>query len=114
MKPKRGELWLADLNPIRGSEQAGTRPVMIFQQNRLNRLIPTVVAIPFTTNLKRAKLPSCVLISAVDSGLDHDSVALCHQIRVLDSSRLIRQLGTLPTSAITAINTCVLWTLDIP
>ena len=39
---KRGEIWLADLNPIRGSEQAGVRPVLIFQRDTINRFTTTV------------------------------------------------------------------------
>jgi len=51
---KRGEIWLAELNPIRGSEQAGTRPVLILQNNSINRFTSTFLAIPLTTNLRRA------------------------------------------------------------
>jgi len=54
---KRGEIWLADLNPTRGSEQAGTRPVLIFQNNLINKYTKTILAIPLTTNLRRASLP---------------------------------------------------------
>jgi mRNA interferase MazF len=50
----RGEVWLADLNPVRGSEQAGIRPVLIFQTDSINRFTTTVLTIPFTTNLRRA------------------------------------------------------------
>jgi mRNA interferase MazF len=47
---KRGEIWLAELNPIRGSEQAGTRPVLILQNNSINRFTKTFLAVPLTTN----------------------------------------------------------------
>ncbi len=93
MTIKRGEVWLADLNPIRGSEQAGIRHVLIFQNDAINTftttvVTTTVVTIPFTTNLRRAALPSCVRVAAGDGGLSDDSVALCHQLRVLDATRL--------------------------
>jgi mRNA interferase MazF len=45
MTIKRGEVWLADLNPIRGSEQAGIRPVLIFQNDTINTFTTTVVTI---------------------------------------------------------------------
>ena len=93
MTVMRGEVWLADLNPIRGSEQAGIRPVLIFQNDTINRFTTTVVTIPFTTNLRRARLPSCVLLTTGDGGLTSDSVALCHQLRVLDTLRLMRRLA---------------------
>ena len=64
MTVKRGEIWLAALNPIRGSEQAGVRPILIFPNDTINAFTSTVITIPFTTNLRRAALPSCVRVSA--------------------------------------------------
>jgi mRNA interferase MazF len=58
MTVKRGEVWLADLNPTRGSEQGGTRPVIIFQNDIVSRFSTTVITIPLTTNLRRASLPT--------------------------------------------------------
>src|SRR5205085_5987001 len=89
--PRR--IWLANLNPTRGSEQAGTRPVLIFQNNLINKYTTTILAIPLTTNLRRESLPSCIQISKGEGGLASDSVALCHQLRVLDKTRLMRKLG---------------------
>ena len=113
MNVSRGEIWLAELNPVRGSEQAGTRPVLIMQTNTINRFTTTVLAIPFTTNLRRASLPSCVQISAGEGGLSSDSVALCHQLRVLDKTRLTKNLGTVSNATLENIETCVLFTLGI-
>ena len=110
---KRGEIWLAELNPIRGSEQAGTRPVLILQNNSINRFTSTFLAIPLTTNLRRASLPTCVLLPEGEGGLAKDSVALCHQLRVLDKSRLMRRVGSVSESMLTAINHCVLFTIGI-
>src|SRR5215210_1986113 len=107
---KRGEIWVADLNPIRGSEQAGTRPVLIFQNNLINKYTTTILAIPLTTNLRRASLPSCMQISKGEGGLASDSVALCHQLRVLDKTRLIKRLGTVNLKILSAIESCVKFT----
>ncbi|MDQ2686899.1 MAG: type II toxin-antitoxin system PemK/MazF family toxin, partial [Armatimonadota bacterium] len=68
MMVKRGEIWWADLNPIRGSEQAGTRPVLIFQNDSISGYTTTVLAVPLTTQLHRASLPSCVLMPAGEGG----------------------------------------------
>jgi mRNA interferase MazF len=113
MTPKRGEVWLADLNPIRGSEQAGIRQILIFQNDTINTFTTTVVTIPFTTNLRRAALPSCVRVGVGEGGLSSDSVALCHQLRVLDTTRLIRRLGAVNRHTMLAIERCVLFTLGI-
>lgn len=108
---KRGEVWLADLNPTQGSEQAGIRPVIIFQSDIVSQFSTTVMAIPLTTNQRRASLPICLLIRQGDGGLAQDSVALCFQLRVLDKTRLIRQLGQLNPETITQLEDVVLLTL---
>src|SRR5947208_13326471 len=110
---KRGEVWLADLNPTRGSQQAGNRPVIIFQNNLINKYTTTILAIPLTTNLRRASLPSCVQVSKGEGGLADDSVALCHQLRVLDKSRLQRKLGRLSQDAIQDIEGHAMFTMGI-
>jgi mRNA interferase MazF len=113
MTIRRGEIWLADPNPIRGSEQAGTRPVLILQNNSINRFTRTFLAVPFTSNLRRASLPTCVLINKGEGRLANDSVALCHQLRVLDKSRLKHQVGSISDETLAEIDRCVLFTTGI-
>ncbi len=113
MTIKRGEVWLANLNPTRGSEQAGTRPVIIFQNDAINQFTTTLLTIPLTTNLRRAALPSCVKVSKGEGGLKSDSVVLCHQLRVLDKTRLQRKLGSVSQQIIDEIESCVLFTMGI-
>ena len=116
---QRGEIWLANLNPTQGSEQAGTRPVIIFQNNIVSQFSTTTIAIPLTTNQRRASLPICLLIHQGDGGLTEDSVALCFQLRVLDKARLIRKLGELKPQTIADLEKVVLltlgyeWSIDI-
>jgi mRNA interferase MazF len=110
---RRGEIWLADLNPIRGSEQAGVRPVLILQNDLVSKFSTTALTIPLTTNLRRASLPTCVHISKGDGGLASDSVALCHQLRVLDRTRLQRKLGSIRQSTLLTIESVELCTLGI-
>jgi len=111
MKIKRGEIWLADLHPTRGSEQAGVRPVLIFQNDILNKYSATVLTIPLTTNMRRASLPSCVQIPKGEGGLVSDSVVLCHQLRVLDKTRLQRKLGTVSQRTLLTVEKCILFTM---
>ncbi len=109
----RGEIWLADLNPTRGSEQAGVRPIIIFQSDLLNKFTSTVLAIPLTTNLRRASLPSCVFIPQKEGGFSSDSVALCHQLRVLDKTRLQRKLEKLSKQTLSTVEKKMLFTMGI-
>jgi mRNA interferase MazF len=111
MKVERGEIWFANLDPTKGSEQAGTRPIIIFQENTISKFTSTIITIPLTTNLRRAALPSCLLISNGQGGLNQDSVALCHQLRVLDKTRLIKRLGQLDINVIAELERTVLFTL---
>ncbi len=112
---KRGDVYFADLNPVKGSEQAGGRPVIIYEADKLLD-IPTkqtVVIIPLTKNLKRAKLPTCVFVPYPEGGLKRDSVALCHQIRALDKSGIGNYWGTLPASRMEEIDKAMLFTTGI-
>ena len=111
MKVARGEIWLANLDPTKGSEQAGTRPIIIFQENIISKFTSTIITIPLTSNLRRAALPTCLLISSGQGGLSQDSVALCHQLRVLDKTRLIKRLGQLDSDVIVDLESIVLFTL---
>jgi mRNA interferase MazF len=113
MTVKRGEVWQADLNPVRGSEQSGSRPILIFQNDSLNNIVPTIVAIPFTSNLKRGGLPTCIRVPKGEGGLTADSIALCNQLRVIDKSRLQRKLGEVSADTMYDVETSVLYTLGI-
>ena len=110
---KRGEIWMANLNPVQGSEQAGLRPVLIFQNDRINRAVSTVIVVPFTSNLRRAALPSCVQVAQGEGGLTLESVTLCHQMRVLDETRLQSKLGEVSPQTMSEVEIGVLYTLGI-
>ena len=73
----------------------------------------TVVIIPFTTNLRWARSPFCVAVSAGDGGLASDSVALCHQIRACDKARLLKRLGQLADATMVRIEQAVQVTLGM-
>ena len=111
MTIERGEIWLANLDPTQGSEQAGTRPIIIFQDSTLSKFTTTIITIPLTTNLRRSALPTCLIISKGQGGLNQDSVALCHQIRVLNKTRLIKKLGKLELEVIANLENIDLFTL---
>jgi mRNA interferase MazF len=108
----RGEVWMVSLDPIRGSEQAGTRPALILQNDSINRFTTTVIAIPLTTNLSRAALPSALFLPHGEGGLPADSVLLCHQTPSLDKVRLIRRLGKVSNETLAEVENRILFTLQ--
>lgn len=96
MEIKRGEIWLADLNPTRGTEQRGIRPVIVIQIDKANKVSPHTIIAPFTTKIKSKFLPCHVVFRAGEGGLSQDSVLLTEQVRVIDKSRLEKKIGTAP------------------
>lgn len=85
---KRGDVFFADLSPVIGSEQGGTRPVLIIQNDIGNRFSPTVIIAAITAQIQKAKLPTHVEIDAKKYGFERDSVILLEQLRTIDKSRL--------------------------
>ncbi len=110
---KRGEFWMASLDPVRGSEHAVTRPVVVLQADALNSFLRTAVVIPCTSNLRWAEFPHCVRLAAGEAGLTTESAVLTHQLRVIDGTRLVRRMGILSRAALRQIETALLVTLDI-
>jgi mRNA interferase MazF len=113
MAVKRGETWLADLAPTKGTEQAGVRPVLIVQTDRANPHSPHPIIVPFTTRIRQKILPSHVLVPAGEGGLTQDSVALCEQIRVIDNGRLIHPLGNLSAQRMQEVGDAMKTILDL-
>lgn len=110
---RRGEVWDADLGAIKGGEQAGPRPVVVLQTDDLQPLATTVV-VPLTSNLRQAGYPTSVALETGEGGLRERSVVLCHQLRVLDRRKLIKQLGTLPPPKLSEIEAAVAFVLGLP
>ena len=110
---RRGDVYWGDLDPQKGSEEGGRRPVLIFQDDLLSQAGNTVVVIPFTTAVRLARLPTCVLVPAGTGGLPHDSVVLCHQIRVLDKTGIHDRIGSLPPTVMAEIERIVRLTLGL-
>ena len=93
MEVIRGDIFIADLDPVMGSEQGGVRPVLIVQNDRGNRFSPTVICAAMTSKLGKNDLPTHVWIAAKESGLQRDSLVLCEQIRTLEKRRLRAKAG---------------------
>lgn len=104
MTIKRGDIYLADLSPVVGSEQGGQRPVLIVQNDIGNKYSPTVIVVAITAQISKSKLPTHVEIPAKGHGLSKDSVILCEQIRTIDKKRLIQVIGNLECQVMNLVN----------
>lgn len=92
---KRGDIFYADLSPVVGSEQGGTRPVLIVQNNMGNKHSPTVIAAAITSQMNKARLPTHIELIGPTVGLTKNSVVLLEQIRTIDKKRLKEHMGRL-------------------
>lgn len=111
---KRGEIWLANLNPRRGTEPGKTRPVVIVQaQALLDAGHPSTLVVPLTTHLTEAAEPLRVRVRAA-GGLRKDSDALIDQVRAIDNVRLVQgPLHRLPQAQLVALSNALLEVFDL-
>lgn len=104
MKPiQQGAIYLVDLNPIKGHEQGGMRPVLVLQNDILNKNLNTVIIVPLTKNLSAKGYLTTYYLPKNLSKLKFDSVALIFQMRTIDKVRLKKLITFLPSTEIKAI-----------
>lgn len=102
----RGDIYYADLNPVKGSEQGGDiRPVVIIQNDIGNKYSPTLV-VAAITNSKKTKLPVHVVVKNIDY-LRDNSIILLEQIRTVDRSRLREYVGCLDNEYMNKVDTAL-------
>jgi len=95
---KRGEIWWADMGTYRPREQTGRRPVVIWQSDALTRALQSVLVVPLTTNLDRARLAGTAMIEASENALSQTSVALAFQMRAIPKACLLDRIRSLTES----------------
>lgn len=104
---KRGEIYIAELKGF-GSEQSGTRPVLIIQNDKGNTYSNTTVVVPITSKSKKYST------THVDIDcLKYPSTVLCEHIRVLDKTKLIRKVADITVKELKMVEQKVLLNLDI-
>ena len=102
-KIRRGEIYIADLDPVVGSEQGGERPVLVIQNNVGNTHSPTVIILAITSRFhKKRNLPTHIPIESSD--LSMSSIALAEQVRTVDKSRLIHYIGRASKESMDAVD----------
>lgn len=109
---RRGDLYIVNLNPFRGSEQGGTRPVVVIQNDNGNYHCPTLIVAPLTTRLKKVDLPTHYYIEKAQ-GLTAPSIVELEQIRTIDKSRVKSYLGRLNQKQIAGIEVAVQCSLGL-
>ena len=102
-KIKRGEIYIADLDPIVGSEQGGERPVLVIQNNVGNTYSPTVIVLAITSRYQKKKnMPTHIPIESSDLAMN--SIVLVEQVRTIDKTRLIHYIGRASKESMEAVD----------
>jgi mRNA interferase MazF len=114
MEIHRGDVVIVELDPTRGSEQRGTRPCLVVQNDVGNENAPTTIVVPFTTSFDDELYPFEVLVTADESHLQEDSVALCSQIRTVSITQRIKTvIGSLSDKRMSDIDTALEYSLGL-
>jgi len=103
--PRRGEVWLVNWNPARGSEQAGRRPALVIQNDIGNEKAPTTIVAAISSSVKI--FPMNVKIDSTEGGLELPSIVKTSQILTVDKKRLERRLGQLSTEKMEEVNQAI-------
>jgi len=109
--PRRGEVWLINWNPARGSEQAGIRPALIIQNDIGNEKSPTTIVAAISSVVKL--YPMNVKIDPPEGGLSRPSIVKTSQILTVSKERLQKKLGRIGKEKIEEVNRAIMLSLDL-
>ena len=102
--PRRGEVYLVDFDPARGTEIQKRRPALVIQNDLGNRYSPLTIVAAITSTVPTEIPAFKVLVEAPEGGLRQDSVILLNQIRSVDKGRLIQRLGKLKSRTLAQVD----------
>ena len=109
---QRGDVWLVDLEPVRGAEQGKARPSLVIQNNVGNRYSPTIIIAPITSG-DTTRFAVNVLVKAPEGGLKNNSLILLNQIRTVDRSRFGRYWGSVSAKTMHDVDKAIMLSLGI-
>jgi len=110
---KRGDLVLANLEPVSGSEQGGTRPVLILQNDIQNKHSPVTIVAAISSKIFSKEFPTNIFLLKNESRLNKDSTILLNQIRTIDKSRIIKRISTLDNHTMRKVEIAIKISLDL-
>lgn len=107
----RGDVYYANLEPVIGSEQGGSRPVLVVQNDTGNHFSPTIIVAAITSKTK-PKIPTHLPIGCIPE-LGSQSVVLLEQLRTIDKSRLEHYAGSVGHAVMGLVDTALAVSLDV-
>jgi mRNA interferase MazF len=109
---KKNEIWLANLDPRFGTEAGKTRPVLIVQTDLLNRMHPSTLVCPITTNTQPGSKILRVHLKKGVGNVERASDIMIDQLRAIDNQRLVKKLGEVPREIVRKVHENILLILD--
>ena len=109
--PRRGEVWMVNFSPGRGSEQRGTRPALVIQNDVGNRYAATTIVAGITSTIKI--YPVTLPLKKGEGGLKEPSMVNLAQILTIDKARLRRRLGTLLPALMEKVSAAIKISLEV-
>jgi mRNA interferase MazF len=113
MSYKQYDIWIADLNPTRGTEPGKNRPVLIVQTDLLNKFHASTIVCPLTTNVRKNVSALRINLSKGQAGLAKDSSIMIDQIRSIDNRRFVKRVGKLPSNLASKVEENIRLILDL-
>lgn len=114
MKVRRGDVVIVEREPTRGSEQRGTRPCLVVQNDVGNEHAPTTIVAPMTTSFDDELYPFEVRVTATESRLEEDSVVMCSQIRTVSiDHRISSVVGSIPDERMDEVDSALEYSLGL-
>jgi len=109
----RGEIYLVNLEPVRGNEQGKVRPALVIQNNLSNKFSPLTIVAPITSKIYDKEYPTNVFLSMKKSHLKKDSTILLNQMRTIDKRRVLKKMGVLDSGTMTRVDLAIKVSLDL-
>ncbi len=103
-RPRRGEIWIVELDPTRGHEMQKTRYCLVIQSDILNKKLPTFIIAPITSKVRPEWFPIGIIIKKNECELSKESQIMLNQIKAADITRFKRKIGKLNESIMVQVN----------
>ncbi|HBX52561.1 MAG: taxon MazF [Bacteroidetes bacterium RIFOXYA12_FULL_35_11] len=110
---KKNEIWVANLDPRHGTETGKTRPVLIIQTDLLNKIHPSTLICPITTNIQLDSEILRVHLKKGTAKVKENCDIMIDQIRAIDNKRLIKKIGDLPKEVFERVKENIKIILDL-
>ena len=112
-RPKRGEIWIVELDPTRGHEMQKTRYCLVIQSDVLNEKLPTYIIAPITSKVRVEWFPIGIVLKKGESELSKESQVMLNQVKAADITRFKKKVGKLSESTMVQVNESLSFVLGL-